>query len=180
MAKTITVPKGKRKGDQFVVGGRRYVVVSFKHPISGKQVRYARELAPMKASLAKARKAAKTSAKAGAKKKIIRKTTAKTPNKAQASKMSIPKGARVGSVISKKQGAVKRYFKVSRVPNAPGGTKFLREIKAPTAKKRNPCSTTKPVRKNAGVKVRKNAGRRARRNPAAPSGAIFIPGIGTI
>lgn len=168
MAQTISVPKGLKNGDKFTRAGRRFVVVSYKHPQSGTRVRYARALAPMQKSLAKARKAVKSKGQRKAKVKMTK--TAKTDA------IKIPKGKRVGDVVKVKQGAVTRYYKVATVPTANGGKRrYMRAVKAssvaPAKKKatkkratarRNPVATRKP--------------RRTRSNPVA----TYIPGIGYI
>lgn len=167
MAQTISVPKGLKNGDKFTRGGRRFVVVSYKHPQSGKRVRYARALAPMQKALAKARKAVKS--------KGQRKAKTKMTKSAKTDAIKIPKGKKVGDIVRVKQGAVVRYYKVATVPTANGGKRrYMRAVKASSVapakkkratKRRNPCGT---------AAARKP--RRTRSNPVT----TYIPGIGYI
>lgn len=162
MAQTISVPKGLKNGDKFTRGGRRYVVVSYRHPQSGTRVRYARALAPMVKALQKARKATKSTGQRKAKVKM-------TKQAKSADKIKIPKGKRVGDVVKVKQGAVTRYYKIATVPTANGGKRrYMRAVKAPGSKS-NPAPKRKVAKKSA-------AKRRTRANPVA----VFIPGIGYI
>ena len=170
MAQTISVPKGLKNGDKFTRGGRRFVVISYKHPQSGTRVRYARALAPMQKALAKARKAATGTGK--------RKAKVKMAKSAKTDAIKIPKGKRVGDVVKVKQGAVTRYYKIATVPTANGGKRrYMRAVKAATvapAKKTTKKRATKRRNPRGTTAARKP--RRTRSNPAA----VYIPGIGYI
>lgn len=170
MAQTISVPKGLKNGDKFTRGGRRYVVVSYKHPQTGTRVRYARALAPMLKSLSKAKKAAKSKGQRKAKVKMVK--SAKTDS------VKIPKGKRVGDVIRVKQGAVTRYFKIATVPTAGGGKKrYMRPVKAASAGKAKTKTVKRKATKRAATKRRNPCGSMKRRsNPVT----TYLPGIGYI
>lgn len=44
MTKATAIPKGKRAGEHFTKGGKKYVVISYVQPSTGKRVRYARSI----------------------------------------------------------------------------------------------------------------------------------------
>lgn len=58
--KTINVPKGKKKGDVFKRGNKKYLVVSYIHPSSGNRVRYGKPVKGIASGSAKARKQRKS------------------------------------------------------------------------------------------------------------------------
>lgn len=58
--KTINVPKGKKKGDVFKRGNKKYLVVSYIHPSSGNRVRYGKPVKGIASGSAKTRKKRKS------------------------------------------------------------------------------------------------------------------------
>lgn len=99
--KSIAVPKGKRKGETFVSGGKRYMVISYTTK-TGKRVRRAQ---PVK----------------GLKKRTIRRTTGKSVS------VSIPKGKSKGQKFTKNG---KTYVVVSFVnKKTKKRVRFARKVK---------------------------------------------------
>ena len=175
--KTITVPKGLKNGSTFRSGGKVYIVISYRHPTSGKLVRFARLKSKMMSALKKAQAASKrktgTKRKSTAKRKTSTKRT--TAKKSTAKKaVTIPKGKRVGQVFKKQN----KYYMVATVPTAKGGKRrYARQISAATAKAKCGMKTGAKKKTTKRKTTKRKTSRRS--NPGGVNRS-YIPGIGYI
>lgn len=101
--KYITVPKGKKKGDIFTKGNKRYLVVSYVTS-TGKRIRQARPVSGIKASTAK--------------------RGHKAPARTTSGSIAIPKGKKKGDIF--KRGS-STYKVVSFVSSTGKRVRFARK-----------------------------------------------------